>query len=72
MAAGVDLARGALALLREVESPRTGLRGDQVFARYLHRAHEQYRPRSHSRQPPAVEGETVALDYNAKLGLASA
>jgi hypothetical protein len=72
MAAGVDLAREARALLRHVESSRTGLRGDRVFARYLHRVQEPSRPHRHSGQPQAVAGEPAALDYNTKLGFASA
>lgn len=39
-ATGIDLAPAALAGLRDVESRRTGLRADQVFARHLRRAQE--------------------------------
>jgi hypothetical protein len=40
-ATGADLAPGALAQLRLVESRRSGLRGDQVFGHYLRRAQER-------------------------------
>ncbi len=40
LATGNDLAPDALPQLRQVQSGRTGLRGDQVFATYLRRAQE--------------------------------
>lgn len=40
LATGTDLAPNALARLRQVQSGRTGLRGDQVFAAYLRRSQE--------------------------------
>ena len=40
VATGVDLAPAALAALRRVESHRTGLRADKVFAKHLRRARE--------------------------------
>jgi hypothetical protein len=67
MATGVDLAPGALDQLQRVESRRTGLRADQVFAQHLRRAREHYRQTHPTTEAQPTRGERYFFDPAAGL-----
>ena len=67
MATGVDLAPGASDQLQRVESQRTGLRADQVFAHHLRRTAEHYRRSNRATEAQPTSGEWRVFDPAAGL-----